>query len=190
MLLLALQAVNGAPMFVIMTIIAVCFLGIMVAMIFIAAKINGAVKSVQRIEARSQPVLESISAMGTQGRLIAAQGKEIAEQFSLMSEYLATATHHLSESAGLIRDEIAELTQLVSDSALTARDKVAMVSMTIDRTNQQVLSTTEFINDKVVQPAREIAAVMAGIKRGIEVLVAPQPSPIDRTYGDDEMFIG
>ena len=40
------------------------------------------------------------------------------------------------------------------------------------------------------QPARELAAILAGLRRGLEVLVAPAPSPINRSYGDDEMFIG
>jgi hypothetical protein len=31
---------------------------------------------------------------------------------------------------------------------------------------------------------------MAGVRRGLEVLIAPAPKQIDQTYGDDEMFIG
>jgi hypothetical protein len=71
-----------------------------------------------------------------------------------------------------------------------ARDKVEMVSQSIDRTHNQVMTTTDFINTKVVVPAREIAAVMAGVKKGLEVLFAPSPKQIDRVYADDEMFIG
>ncbi|MDQ3800076.1 MAG: hypothetical protein M3384_11525, partial [Acidobacteriota bacterium] len=63
-------------------------------------------------------------------------------------------------------------------------------SRTIDRTQMQVASTTDFIQHKVVEPAREIAAIMAGFRKGLEVLLAPTPKPIDRAYTDDEMFIG
>ena len=38
--------------------------------------------------------------------------------------------------------------------------------------------------------ARELAAILVGVRRGLEVLVAPSPSPINRSYGEDEMFIG
>jgi hypothetical protein len=31
---------------------------------------------------------------------------------------------------------------------------------------------------------------MVGVRRGLEVLVAPTPKPIDQTYGEEEMFIG
>jgi hypothetical protein len=46
------------------------------------------------------------------------------------------------------------------------------------------------VQSKVIEPAREIAAIMAGLRRGLEVLVAPMPKPINQTYGEDEMFIG
>jgi hypothetical protein len=107
-----------------------------------------------------------------------------------MSGYLSTATMHLSESAGLIKDEVGELKLLVDETAQVARQKVALVSHTIDHTHEQVITTTEFIQTKVVEPARELAAIMAGLRRGLEVLLAPAPKPINQTYGDEEMFIG
>ena len=65
-----------------------------------------------------------------------------------------------------------------------------MVSQTIDRTHMQVVNTTDFVQAKIVEPAREIAAIMAGVRKGLEVLFAPPPKQIDRAYQDDEMFIG
>jgi hypothetical protein len=73
---------------------------------------------------------------------------------------------------------------------VTAKDKVEMVSRSIDRTHSQVLDTTQFVQQKIVVPAREIAAIMAGVKRGLEVLFAPAPKQIDRVYMEDELFIG
>jgi hypothetical protein len=65
-----------------------------------------------------------------------------------------------------------------------------MVSRTIDRTQMQVTNTTDFVNEKIVVPAREIAAIMAGVRKGLEVLFAPAPKQIDRVYTEDELFIG
>jgi len=73
---------------------------------------------------------------------------------------------------------------------LTAKDKVALVSRTIDATQLKVVDTTEFVQQKIVVPAREIAAIMAGVRKGLEVLFAPAPKQIDRVYLEDEMFIG
>ena len=34
------------------------------------------------------------------------------------------------------------------------------------------------------------AALMAGVRKGLEVLFAPAPKQLDRAYTDEDMFIG
>ncbi len=185
-----LQMSTRDPMFWIMVIIAASFLVIAIAMIAIATFVSRAVKSVNRMEEKMEPLLERVTVMSEQGKQIAVQGKLIAEQFTAVSGHLSTATLHFSESLAIVKSEIGELRALVSDTAVEARDKVELVSRTIDRTQKQVALTTDFVQSKVIEPAREIAAIMAGFRRGLEVLVAPMPKPINQTYGEDEMFIG
>ena len=164
-------------------VIAVCFIVMAIVLITIAVIVRRAVKTVTRLENRFDPLIEKVNAMSV-------QGKEISVHFNEISANLSTATRHLAESTELIKEEVAELKMLVGETAVTAKDKVAMVSQTIDRTHDQVVDTTEFVNQKIVVPAREIAAVMAGVKRGLEVLFAPAPKQLDRVYGEEEMFIG
>ncbi len=185
-----LQMSTNDPMFWIMVIIAASFLVIAIAMIAIAVIVSRAVKTVNRMEQKMEPLLERVTAMSEQGKLMAVQGKLIAEQFTAVSGHLSTATQHFAESLGMIKGEVAELRALVSDTAVEARDKVELVSRTIDRTQRQVAMTTDFIQGRVIEPARELAAIMAGFRRGLEVLVAPMPKPINQTYAEDEMFIG
>jgi uncharacterized protein YoxC len=187
---LALQMSTNDPMFWVMVIIAVSFVVIAIAMIAIAVIVSRAVKTVNRVEEKVEPLIARVTAMSEQGKEIAMQGKLIAEQFTAVSNHLSTATMHISESMAIVRSEISELKMLVSDTAVEARDKVQLVSRTIDRTHQQVAFTTDFIQSKVIEPARELAAIMAGFRRGLEVLVAPMPKPINQTYAEDEMFIG
>jgi hypothetical protein len=97
---------------------------------------------------------------------------------------------HFSESLAIIKGEVGELKEMVSETAIQAREKVDLVSQTIDRTHRQVVVTTDFIQSKVIEPARELAAIMAGFRRGLEVLVAPAPKPVNQIYGEEEMFIG
>jgi hypothetical protein len=178
------------PLFWIMVIIAASFIVIAIAMVAIAMFVSRAVKSVNRMEEKMEPLLERVTAMSEQGKQIAVEGKLIAEQFTAVSAHLSTATMHVAESLAIIKSEIGELRALVSDTAVEARDKVELVSHTIDRTQKQVALTTDFVQSKVIEPARELAAIMAGFRRGLEVLVAPMPKPINQTYGEDEMFIG
>jgi uncharacterized protein YoxC len=164
-------------------VIAVCFIVMAIALIAIAVIVKKVVATVNRVEEKVEPLIGQVNAIGEQGKLISVQFNEI-------SDNLSTATKYFAESAGLVREEVAELKLLVGQTALVARDKVELISDTIDRTQMQVTTTTDFIQTKVVEPAREIAAIMAGVKKGLEVLFAPAPKQIDRAYADDEMFIG
>jgi hypothetical protein len=151
---------------------------------------NRAVKSVNRMEERLAPLMTRATALSEQGTAIAVQGRQIAEQFNVMSGHLSTATMHLSESTALIKEEVRGLMMVADETADMAREKVQLVSHAIDTTHERVVNTTEFIQTKVIEPARELAAILAGLRRGLEVLVAPAPSPINSSYGDEEMFIG
>ncbi|MEP6848029.1 MAG: hypothetical protein ABI999_04170 [Acidobacteriota bacterium] len=162
---------------------AVCFIVMAIGLLWIAVTVRRVIATVQRVEERIDPLLTKVDAISLQGR-------EISVHFNEISANLSSATKYLSESTELIRDEVAELKVLVGETAITAKDKVALVSRTIDRTHMQVVDTTDFVQAKIVEPAREIAAIMAGVRKGLEVLFAPSPKQIDRAYADDEMFIG
>lgn len=164
-------------------VIAVCFVFMAIALLWIALTVRKVVATVKNVEEKVEPLLVKVDA-------ISAQGREISVHFNEISANLSTTTKYLAESTELIKDEIAELRLLVNDTAIVAKDKVEMVSRSIDRTHGQVVDTTEFVQQKIVVPAREIAAIMAGVKRGLEVLFAPAPKQIDRAYEDEEMFIG
>lgn len=164
-------------------IIAVCFIVMAIALIAVAMTVRRVAATVHRVEERVDPLITQVNA-------ISVQGKEMSVQFTEVATNLAIATKHLAESTELIKQEVAELRSLVSSTALVARDKVEMVSDTIDRTHGQVVDTTEFVQRKIVEPAREIAAIMAGVRKGLEVLFAPAPKQLDRVYMDEDMFIG
>lgn len=177
---------TNEPLFWIMIasiVIAISFIVMAIALVVIAVIIRKITGTVGRLEEKVEPLMAKVNAIGD-------QGKEISVQFTEISGNLSTATKYFSESAGLIKDEVAEIKQLVGITAHEAKDKIALVSQTIDRTQLQVTTTTDFIQEKVVEPAREIAAIMAGVRKGLEVLLAPSPKRVDRVYTEDEMFIG
>ena len=164
-------------------VIAVCFIVMAIALIWIATTVRKVAATVNDVKERIDPLLMKVDAMSV-------QGKEMSVHFNEVTVNLSHATKYLAESTELIRDEVVELRSIVSDTAITARDKVEMVSNTIDRTHDQVVDTTEFVQQKIVIPAREIAAIMAGVKKGLEVLFAPAPKQLTQVYSEEEMFIG
>jgi hypothetical protein len=90
----------------------------------------------------------------------------------------------------LIRGEVAELKDVIGLSAETARDKIEKISQSIDQTHGQLMLTTNYVTSRIINPAREIAAIMAGVRRGLEVMLAPAPKQINESYAEEEMFIG
>jgi len=170
-------------MMIALLVIAVAFVIMGAVLIGIGLTVRKVTRSVKRLEERLVPLIDKMNGISIQGR-------EMAIHFNEVTQNLSTATRYLAESTELIKDEVGELRQIVSSTALVARDKVELVSQTIDRTQLQVTNTTDFVQAKIVEPAREIAAVMAGVKKGLEVLFAPSPKQIDRVYVEEEMFIG
>lgn len=164
-------------------VIAICFIVMAVSMVAVALTVKRVIATTSRLEERLEPIIGKLN-------LISAQGREISVNFNEVSSNLSTATRYLAESTELIKDEVHDLREIVNATAITAREKVDLVSRTIDRTQMQVTTTTDFVQGKIVEPAREIAAIMAGVKKGLEVLFAPSPKQIDRVYVEEEMFIG
>ena len=82
---------------------------IAIAMVAIAVFVSRAVKSVNRVEEKLEPLIERVTVMSEQGKQIAVQGKLIAEQFTAVSGHLSTATMHFSESLAIIKSEVGEL---------------------------------------------------------------------------------
>ena len=175
----------------VMTIItAISFVVIAAAMVVMALVVRRVVRTVSNVERKVEPLIERVGVLADQVKQIAAEGRTVAAEVGVMSGHLSTATMHFSESMALIKEEVRELKELVGASATTARDKVEMISRSIDQTHHQMMVTTDFITSRLINPARELAAIMAGVRRGLEVLVAPAPKQIDQTYGEEEMFIG
>ncbi|PYS89409.1 MAG: hypothetical protein DMF64_17840 [Acidobacteria bacterium] len=178
------------PAFWILVIVAAAFVIVAVAMVAIAVVVMRVARTVNRLERRAEPLLAQVTALSARVNQLATEGREVAEQVTTISDHISTATLHFSESAALIKEEVRELKQLVGYSTTTAKDKIVRVSRSIDQAQRQFSATTYFIHTKLIEPAREIAAIMAGVRRGLEVLIAPRPKPIDQTYSEEEMFIG
>lgn len=188
--ILALQFSANDPAFWILLIVAVSFVVIAAAMIALATTVKRALGTIQRLETRVEPLMQRVTGLGEQMTELAAQGRQIAAQVHEMSGHLAVASAHFAESAALIKEEVRELKAVVSHTAEAARANVELVSQTINKTQREITTTTSFVQSKLLEPAREIAALMAGIRRGLEVFAAPQPKQITGAYGEDELFIG
>ena|SRR5687767_15990011 len=69
----ALQFNTNDPMFWVMVVIALSFIIMAIAMVSIAVFVSRAVKSVNRLEEKLEPLIEKVTAVSEQGKQIAVQ---------------------------------------------------------------------------------------------------------------------
>ncbi len=190
----ALQLNTNDPAYWVLVIVAVSFAVIALAAVTVAVVVAvlaaRAVRVVRSVESKISPLVGRVGALVEVELQLQVRQREVADQVTVMSGHLSTATHHFSESMALIRGEVTELKEIVGLSAETARDKIEQISHSIDQTHGQLMVTTNYVTSRIINPAREVAAIMAGVRRGLEVLLAPAPKQINESYAEEEMFIG
>ena len=107
-----------------------------------------------------------------------------------ITENLRTASVNLVEIGMLARDQFRRVESMVTDTgeALNVQlERFDRVSQNvIDRINE----TAEIVQDSVVRPAREVAAVAKGITRGFGAFFfGRNRRPVDQARQDEELFI-
>lgn len=139
----------------------------------VVLQVQGTVASVgATIDTLSSQALETFDKVALEARAISAavsvSSREIAGLAARQAEQLSAT---LDESTGMLHRQVHEL-----DSLLT-------------RTQRKIEATTHEVQVTVVTPLRELTALLAGIKRALEIIFKGQRKEIDKAYQDEEMFI-
>jgi hypothetical protein len=116
--------------------------------------------------------------------------REMMVPIRSIAENLRTASANLVEIGLAARDQFRRVEAMVTDTgeALNVQlDRFDRVSQNvIDRINE----TAEIVQDSVVRPAREIAAVAKGLTRGFGAFFFGRSrSTVDQARQDEELFI-
>ena len=99
---LALQMSVNDPAFWFMMVVAVAFVVIAVAVVVMALTVRRVVVMVGNLERRAEPLLDRVALLSELVKEITAQGREVAEQETLMLTHLAMASIQYSESFAII----------------------------------------------------------------------------------------
>src|SRR5437762_11584159 len=106
-----------------------------------------------------------------------------------IAENLRVASANLVEIGLTARDQFRRVEAMVTDTGealhvhLERFDRVSQNVM--DRINE----TAEIVQDSVVRPVREVAAVTQGRTRGLAAFVLGRRSTVDQARQDEELFI-
>ncbi len=96
---------------------------------------------------------------------------------------------NVAQTTAVIRGRASELDAFLEETTRSARLQVVAVQEFLDGALQQFEETFDAVQKGVLNPIRDLSALIIGIKTGIDALFGRRRRGIDRFQHDDEMFI-
>jgi hypothetical protein len=167
----------------------------------LVAVANSVQNKVEPVIARAEPLIDKVGPVldQVQGTIttvrgavdkISVQAKETFEKVTVESRAVAAAISASSqEITGLARRQAQQISETLDLTTSTLQRQVIEIDLLMNRTQDRIESTTVEVQTTVVQPIREISALLVGVKRAIDTLFLRDRKQIDQAYQDEEMFI-
>ncbi len=128
---------------------------------------------------------ERISVIATES------AEEIRETVRATSaEIKALVSNTSTDVQGLVKTTSSDVQAIVQSSKDTAHGAMSRMDLMVERTALRVEETGEFVQSQVLDPVREVSAIVKGIKVALETLLGyPERKQIDQAYSEEELFI-
>jgi ABC-type transporter Mla subunit MlaD len=116
--------------------------------------------------------------------------RELVAPIKSITENLRAASANIVEIGMSARDQFRRVESMVMDTG----DALNVQLARFDRVSQDVIErideTTDIVQDSVLRPVREVAAIAKGISRGFEAFLFRRTrSTVDQARQDEELFI-
>ena len=170
-------------------------IGIARAVKKLTAVAEGLQQKVEPIIAKVEPLVDQVQGTITNVRgavdKLTAQATETFEKVTVETRAIAAAVSTSSrEIAQLAQRQAEQIGATVELATTTLQKQVVEIDGLLTRTQDRIEGTTIEVQTGVLQPMRELSALLVGLRRTIEMLFGRNRKPIDRAYQDEEMFIG
>jgi methyl-accepting chemotaxis protein len=163
-------------------------------------------KTVGELQVTVREVTESVSTVSTEVRAVSAAMTTSAERVSALSvasveelrETIAVTTGDIKSLVTVTAAEIKELVTSTSNDVrevmTTSKDAVHgtvdRMDLMVERTARRVEDTSAYIQAQVLDPVREVSAIVTGVKVALETLIGyPERKQINQAYSEEELFI-
>ena len=135
----------------------------------------------QRIEARSRKLEEDVGDL-------TANMHEITENLKPLSELSEDLGTNVEEISALIQQRSQDFDAFADQVLKVGRDQASKIDFMVTDTVQKFEQTTEVIQRDILRPAREISAIVKGLRTGLSYLFSKKTSPDDEA-AEEELFI-
>ncbi|MBK6314511.1 MAG: hypothetical protein IPF53_09415 [Blastocatellia bacterium] len=149
-------------------------------------------ETVAIVSTEVRAVSSAVSVSAEKISVIAADSaEEIRELIRVTSiEIKALVANTSGEVQDLVQVTSGEVRTIVTSSRSTAMNATDRVDLMVERTALRVEETGEYIQSHVLDPVREVSAIVIGIKVALETLMGfPHRKQIDQAYSEEELFI-
>jgi hypothetical protein len=116
--------------------------------------------------------------------------RELMVPIRSITENLRVASANIVEIGNVAREQIRRVEGMVSDTHEVLQTQLARLDTATREVVERVTGTAQVLQDSVVRPAREVAAIAKGVGRGLEAFFfRRQRSTVDQAHSDEELFI-
>ena len=161
-------------------------------------RLTGIAASIQAkaepVIAKAGPVIDQVQSAVTtvtdSVERISAQAKDAFEKVTIETRAVAAAVSVSSQEITKIALHQAEqLSYTLDYTTSTIQRQVTELDGLLVRTQDRFEDTTREVQATVLQPMRELSAMLVGLRRILETLFGRHRKSIDRAYQDEELFI-
>ena len=138
---------------------------------------------IDQVQATVSGVKVTVDKIGTQSR-------DAFDKLTVETRAIAAAVSVSSQQiVGLAKKQAEQISQTLDLTNSTLQKQVVEIDSLLLRTQNRIENTSVEVQATVLQPMRELSALLVGLKRMIEALFGRDRKPIDQAYQDEEMFI-
>jgi hypothetical protein len=160
-------------------IIALAVLAQSVALVLVSLRLK---RMSARLDVVGKDLLKQVDTLAQKADDMFATVKSVAAGAEVVRD-------NLMHTTGLIRSRASELDGLLDEITKSARLQVAEVQYFVESSTRKIEETFDLVQKSIIEPIREVGALLVGLKAGLEVLLGKRRRPVDRFQHDEEMFI-
>lgn len=116
--------------------------------------------------------------------------RELMAPMKTITENLRTASANIVEIGVSAREQFRRVESMVTDTGEVLQTQLARLDSATRDVVERVNATAQVLQDSIIRPVREVAALAKGLGRGLETFFfRRQKSTVDQAHSDEELFI-
>jgi hypothetical protein len=116
--------------------------------------------------------------------------RELMAPIKTITENLRMASVNFVEIGIAARDQFRRVEGMVNDTSEVLKTQLALLDAATRDVVERINGTAQVLQESVVRPVREVAAIAKGVGRGLEALFLRRPKPtVAEAHQDEELFI-